>query len=73
MFLNMNHETIIKRGREDDTQDQISGRMGWFETDVLPALEIYRNDPRYQVLHINGEQSIEAVHAEIVEKLGAIG
>lgn len=64
---------LIKRGREDDTQDQISGRMGWFETDVLPALEIYRNDPRYQVLHINGEQSIEAVHAEIVEKLGTIG
>ncbi len=51
----------------------MASRMGWFETDVLPALEIYRNDPRYRVLHINGNQTIEDVHKEIVEKLEQVG
>lgn len=61
---------LSKRGREDDLQEsQVSGRMEWFETGVLPALEIYRNDPRYTVLHINGNQSIDEVYKEIVEKL----
>lgn len=65
---------LAKRGREDDIKEtQVASRMGWFETDVLPALEIYRNDPRYRVLHINGNQTIEDVHKEIVEKLEQVG
>lgn len=62
-------EHLLKRGREDDGEKQVSNRMGWFETDVLPALDVYHNDPRYNVLHINGSQTIEEVHKEIVEKL----
>ncbi len=65
----VSRDHLVKRGRDDDTEGQITGRMGWFETDVLPALESYRNDPRYRVLHINGEKTIEEVHKEIVEKL----
>jgi adenylate kinase family enzyme len=66
-------EHLAKRGREDDVrEDQVSSRMSWFETDVLPALEVYRNDPRYQVLHVNGNQTIDEVHQEIVEKLGQL-
>lgn len=63
---------LLGRGREDDKEDQISGRLSWFETDVLPALQVYRDDPRYTVLHINGEQTIEEVHQELVEKLGLL-
>jgi adenylate kinase len=64
---------LAKRGREDDLkEEQVASRMSWFETDVLPALEVYRNDPRYQVLHVNGNQTIDEVHQEIVEKLGQL-
>jgi adenylate kinase family enzyme len=66
-------EHLAKRGRADDLEEsQVTRRMEWFETDVLPALEVYRNDPRYTVLHINGNQSIEEVHKEIVEKVQAL-
>ena len=43
--------------------------MNWFETDVLPALEMYKNDPRYSFIHVNGNQTIEEVHKELVVKL----
>ncbi len=67
-----NHVKI--RGRDDDLdEDDVATRMNWFETDVLPALEMYRNDPRYTVLHINSNQAIEEVHKELVEKLKQIG
>lgn len=57
---------LLARGRADDqTMSEISRRMEWFETDVLPAVEYYRTNPRYNFVEINGEQSIEAVHNEI--------
>ncbi len=62
---------IAHRGREDDKNEaDVANRMNWFETDVLPTLDVYLHDPRYVVHHINGNQSIEEVHNEIIEKLG---
>lgn len=59
------------RGREDDkNKAAVDSRMNWFETDVLPTLDVYLHDPRYKVLHINGDQTIEEVHKEMIEKLG---
>lgn len=66
-------EHLTSRGRADDLDEvSISTRMNWFETEVLPTFETYLHDPRYSVLHINGEQSIEDVHAEIIEKLHSL-
>lgn len=65
-------EHVKGRGRPDDKDESsVTSRMNWFETDILPTLDVYLHDPRYKVLHINGEQTIEAVHKEIMEKLGA--
>ena len=63
---------MVERSRADDEAEGISMRLGWFETEVLPALDLYINDPRYRVLHVNGNQTIEEVHQELVEKLGAL-
>lgn len=56
-----------KRGRADDkgakTKDQ------WFEHQVKPVIEFLKHNPVYTFIHINGEQSIEDVHKEIVSKL----
>lgn len=63
---------LVGRGRDDDMdENNVNNRMNWFETDLLPALEMYRNDPRYRVLHVNGNQTIEEVHKELVEKFEA--
>ena len=64
-------ERLLGRGRDDDKDEKdIENRMNWFETNVLSTLDTYLNDPRYKVLHINGEQTIEEVHCEIMKKLG---
>lgn len=64
---------IALRGREDDKiESDVTNRMDWFETDVLPTLDVYLNDPRYTVLHINGNQTIEEVQNEIMQKLNSL-
>ncbi|MBU6430954.1 MAG: nucleoside monophosphate kinase [Patescibacteria group bacterium] len=62
-------ERLRGRGRFDDNSDDIKARLSWYETDVLPAINFYRNNPRYVFLEINGEQTIEKVHRDILEKL----
>ncbi len=61
-------ERLLGRGRNDDDLEQINKRLDWFDTDVIPAIEYLKNDPLYEVVEINGEQSIEDVHNEIMQK-----
>lgn len=61
---------IAGRGRDDDKNEaDVTNRMNWFETDVLPTLDVYLHDPRYKVIHINANQTIDEVHKEILSKL----
>lgn len=63
-------DKLISRGREDDNESEEQKRkMEWFFNDVLPCVEIYKNDPRYNFIHVNGEQMVEEVHKQITEKL----
>lgn len=62
-------ERLLGRGRGDDNEENINLRMKWFETDVLESIAEYLIDPRYNVLHINGEQSEQEIHEEIISKL----
>lgn len=65
-------ERLVGRGREDDKNgEEIERRLSWFETEVLPTFQVYLDDPRYTVLHINGEQTVEEVHAEILSKVSS--
>ncbi|MFZ2038463.1 MAG: nucleoside monophosphate kinase [Minisyncoccia bacterium] len=61
---------LLARKRADDTEQDIENRLDWFDSDVAPVLEYYKSNPTYNYLTINGEQSIEDVHKEIMEKLG---
>jgi adenylate kinase family enzyme len=61
---------IAERNREDDnTEENAKRKMEWFEKDILPIIDIYSHDPRYTFIHIKGEQSVEDVHKDILEKL----
>ena len=58
---------LLKRGRSDDINlAKIDKRLDWFDKDVLPVIEHLKSDPFYRFLEINGEQSIEKVHSDIV-------
>ncbi len=53
--------------REDDTLKGIAQRLQWFKTDVLPVVKYYKK--RKELIEINGDQSIEKVHKDILKVL----
>ena len=60
-------DRLLSRGRhDDDSLAKINKRLKWFDDEVLPAIEYLREDPFYKFIEVNGEQTIEKVHADIV-------
>ncbi len=60
-------ERLHERHRADDIDPaEVEKRLAWFDADVVPAIEWYKTAPGYQYSEINGEQPIEAVHADIM-------
>lgn len=62
-------EKLKARGRADDTDEDINQRLDWYDTEVIPALEFFRESKIISVIDVNGETSIEEVQKEIFEKL----
>jgi adenylate kinase family enzyme len=60
---------MMSRGRKDDTELKINGRLKWFEKEVLPTIEFFREHRLYEFYEINGEQSVNDIHQEIKSKL----
>ena len=60
---------LMARGRTDDTEAVIRERLSWFEKEVQGAISYYRTSPRYNFIEIDGEQTVQEVHKELVEKL----
>ena len=74
VFLNISNtcaeERLRTRGRADDlVPGAIARKLEWFEDDVVPAIDYYRNNPEYVFLEIDGEQTPEEVHREIVKHI----
>ena len=63
-------DKMMGRGRMDDNENEVEKRIAWYYENVLPAMEFFKNDPYYRFISINGEQTIEDVHKEILEKIG---
>ncbi len=65
-------ERLLERGRGDDKEEEIARRMDWFDVDVLSVIDSYKNDQRYDFVHVNGEKSVIEVHDQIIEKLALL-
>jgi adenylate kinase family enzyme len=63
-------ERLMARGRFDDDKEEIAKRLAWFDEHVRPAVSFFEKDSYYNFIKINGEQSVEAVHADIIKALG---
>ncbi len=62
--------SMKNRGREDDVQENNKeSRMNWFDEEVVPVLDYYRAHKKYVFHDINGEQTIEKVHEDILKSL----
>lgn len=62
-------QRMKERGRKDDTDAYIKSRLNWFEWNVVPAMAYFHEHIDYTFIEINGEQTVEEVHAEIISKL----
>ncbi len=70
IYINISEEEALerlkKRGRDDDREEDIKERLGWFKEEVLPVRDYYFKKDK--LIEINGEQSVEEVFKEIEEK-----
>ncbi len=60
---------LSARHRMDDNMDDIKKRLAWYITDVVPAIEFYKDNPRYNFISINGERSIDEVYKDIIKHI----
>lgn len=73
--LTISDEEVAKRlnlrkgieGRADDASDAVEKRVAEYALKTAPAIEFFRAQGK--LLEINGEQSVEAVHADILKAL----
>jgi hypothetical protein len=56
----------------DDTEADIRKRLSWYETDVSPTIEFYRDNPYYNFYYVDGERKPEEIHHDIVKKLNLL-
>ncbi len=61
---------LLARKRVDDVPDEINERLDLYDSEVVPVLNFCKTNPVFNYLTIDGERSIEAIHADIVKKVG---
>jgi len=61
---------LLLRKRLDDSEEDIKRRLDWYESDVTQTVDFYRDNPSYNYIQVEGERSIEAVHEEVVKRIG---
>lgn len=75
IFLKVSHgwaeDRLRGRGRTDDVSaDVINHRLSWYEEEVVPVIDFYRNETKYRFFEIDGEQTPEQVSSDIRTGLG---
>ncbi|MCX6704747.1 MAG: nucleoside monophosphate kinase [Candidatus Woesebacteria bacterium] len=74
IYIGLSKEEAMKRnllrGRTDDTKEGIEQRFDEYINKVIPAMDYFKDKENYTIYEINGEQSIEDVHKDIIKALG---
>ena len=60
---------MMERKRLDDSPEKIKNRLDWYEKSVMPSIDYFREKPGCNFIEINGEQTIEDVHKDIIKAL----
>ncbi len=72
VFLDISRETaekrLLSRGRMDDANvGKIKKRLDWYDRDVQPAVDYFKNLTGHNFIHANGEQDVEKVQEDIAQ------
>src|SRR3989338_1995415 len=74
IYIEVGKEEAMKRnllrGRHDDTKEGIEKRFDEYINKVVPAMNYFKGRAGYTIYTINGEQSVENVHKDIIKALG---
>lgn len=73
VYIEVGKEEAMKRmkirARADDTDEGIETRFDEYIKNVLPAMKYFEGKTGYKTMTINGEQSVEQVHSDIIKSL----
>ena len=73
IYIELSKEEATKRmklrGRSDDTDEGISKRFDEYVNKVVPSMDYFKEKAGYEILTVNGDQSIEDVHKDIIRVL----
>ena len=71
--INLSREEAAKRlkgrGRGDDTGADILKRLDWYDGNVIPAIQFFRDNSRYTFVDVDGSGTIEEVSKQIFAKV----
>ena len=74
VYIELSNEEAVKRmklrARSDDTDEGIAKRFDEYINNVIPAMNHFKDKPGYTVHTINGAQTVEQVHSDIIKSLG---
>ena len=74
VYIELGKEEATKRmklrGRSDDTDEDIAQRFDEYVNNVIPAMNYFKGKDGYKMHTINGEQTIEEVHQDLIKSLG---
>jgi len=59
----------LLRGRHDDTEEGLKKRFDEYFNKVVPSMDYFKDKTGYKIYTINGEQTIEDVHQDIIKAL----
>ncbi len=74
IYINVSREEsekrLLARGRNDDKKNgDIEKRLNWFDNDVVPAVMYLSQNKNHDFFDIDGEQSVEDVHKELISRV----
>lgn len=64
-------DRLLARGRSDDDPEEIKKRLAWFTENTALVVDYFKEKENFKIFTINGEQTIEQVHTEIINQVTA--
>lgn len=60
---------LLGRGRSDDNERDITERLSWYDKNVRPAINYFKENSYYKFIAVDGNRDIEEVSKDILEKI----
>ncbi len=64
-------DRLLKRGRNDDTEEQIKHRLAYYEKYVVSAVDYYRSESKNKLIVVDGNpHDVDLIHRNILKLAG---